>query len=141
MTLLQAKNDLFLQLQSEQDTLADCEEKIVNLVEQKADYENQIKEYEERLNEEESNCESLEAAKRRVSRGAGLEAGRGRGGCFQFQTSKNSNLDLDICAIFFIACACVNTCDPDRGSRGEAGRKHRESRAQHPEAGGREEVT
>ena len=100
MTLLQAKNDLFLQLQSEQDTLADCEEKIVNLVEQKADYENQIKEYEERLNEEESNCESLEAAKRRVSHGAGLEAGRGRGGCFQIQTCKTVVL-VDICVKCF----------------------------------------
>ena len=67
MTLLQTKNDLFLQLQSEQDTLTDCEEKIVNLVEQKAEYENQIKEYEERLNEEESTSEGLEAAKRKVS--------------------------------------------------------------------------
>ena len=67
MTLLQTKNDLFLQLQSEHDTLAEHEEKIVTLVEQKAEYENQIKEYEERLNEEELNGENLEAAKRRVS--------------------------------------------------------------------------
>ena len=48
MTLLQAKNDLFLQLQTEQDTLAECEDKIVTLVNQKADYEQQVKEYEER---------------------------------------------------------------------------------------------
>ena len=85
MTLLQAKNDLFLQLQSEQDTLADCEEKIVNLVEQKPDYENQIKEHDERLNEEESNCESLEAAKRRVSHGVRLETG----GRFPIQAYEN----------------------------------------------------
>ena len=48
VTLLQAKNDLFLQLQTEQDTLSECEDKIVTLVNQKADYEQQIKEYEER---------------------------------------------------------------------------------------------
>ena len=42
VTLLQAKNDLFLQLQSEGDTLTECEEKIVNLVQQKAEYENQV---------------------------------------------------------------------------------------------------
>ena len=48
MTLLQAKNDLFVQLQTEQDTLAECEDKIVALVNQKAEYESQIKEYEDR---------------------------------------------------------------------------------------------
>ena len=32
VTLLQAKNELFLQLQSEQDQLADAEEKIEHLV-------------------------------------------------------------------------------------------------------------
>ena len=48
MTLLQTKNDLFLQLQTEQDTLAECEDKIVTLVNQKAEYESQIKEYEDR---------------------------------------------------------------------------------------------
>ena len=48
MTLLQQKNDIFLQLQSEQDTRAECEEKVVALVRQKADYEGQIKELEDR---------------------------------------------------------------------------------------------
>ena len=48
MTLLQAKNDLFLQLQTEHDTLSECEDKIVTLVNQKAEYESQIKEYEDR---------------------------------------------------------------------------------------------
>ena len=66
VTLLQAKNDLFVQLQTEQDTLAECEDKIVALVNQKAEYENQVKEYEERLNEEENSNEKLEGDKRKV---------------------------------------------------------------------------
>ena len=47
--LLQQKNDLFLSLQTEQDTLTECEDKIVSLVNQKAEYEQQRKEYEDRL--------------------------------------------------------------------------------------------
>ena len=37
-----AKQDLYMQLQSEQDSVADCEEKLMTLVQQKAGYETQI---------------------------------------------------------------------------------------------------
>jgi len=37
--LLQAKSDLFLQLQAEQDNVADLDERIAQLVNQKGDYE------------------------------------------------------------------------------------------------------
>ena len=53
VTLLQSKNDLFLQLQAEQDSMSDQEERIQQLVQQKADYESQLKELEERISEEE----------------------------------------------------------------------------------------
>jgi len=42
VTLLQAKNDLFLQLQAEQDNISDLEERIQQLVNQKGDYEEQV---------------------------------------------------------------------------------------------------
>lgn len=42
VTLLQAKNDLFLQLQAEQDNVSDLEERIAQLVNQKGDYEEQV---------------------------------------------------------------------------------------------------
>ncbi|KAK7113251.1 hypothetical protein V1264_012571 [Littorina saxatilis] len=53
VTLLQSKNDIYLQLQAEQDNLADAEEKIEKLVSQKGDYETQLKELEERLLDQE----------------------------------------------------------------------------------------
>ncbi|XP_076459067.1 myosin heavy chain, striated muscle-like isoform X1 [Babylonia areolata] len=59
VTLLQAKNDLYLQLQAEQDNLADAEEKIEKLVTQKADYEQQLKELEERLLDQEDESGEL----------------------------------------------------------------------------------
>ncbi|XP_076442373.1 myosin heavy chain, striated muscle-like isoform X3 [Babylonia areolata] len=59
VTLLQAKNDLYLQLQAEQDNLADAEEKIEKLVGQKADYEQQLKELEERLLDQEDESGEL----------------------------------------------------------------------------------
>ena len=40
--LMQAKNDLSLQLQAEQDNMADMEERIAQLVNQKGDYEEQV---------------------------------------------------------------------------------------------------
>jgi myosin heavy subunit len=66
VTLLQSKNDLFLQLQAEQDNLSDAEERVIQLVSQKADYEEQLKELEERLGEEEGTSEELEAAKAKL---------------------------------------------------------------------------
>jgi chromosome segregation ATPase len=47
VTLLEQKNDLYLQLQTEQDAVADLEERVEKLVTQKADFEGQIKEMEE----------------------------------------------------------------------------------------------
>jgi len=42
VTLLQTKNDLFLQLQAEQDNISDLEERISQLVNQKGNYEEQV---------------------------------------------------------------------------------------------------
>lgn len=67
VTLLQQKNDIFLQLQTEQDNLADSEEKVSKLILQKADMEQQIKEFEERLNDEEDSNRNLEEAKRKLA--------------------------------------------------------------------------
>ena len=39
VTLLQTKSDLFLQLQAEQDNVADLDERITQLINQKGDYE------------------------------------------------------------------------------------------------------
>ena len=66
VTLLQAKNDLFLQVQAEQDSMNDAEERISQLVTQKADYEQQIKDMEERLQDEEGTCDTLEDNKRKL---------------------------------------------------------------------------
>jgi hypothetical protein len=51
VTLLEQKNDLYLQLQTEQDAVADLEERVEKLVTQKADFEGQIKEMEDRFNQ------------------------------------------------------------------------------------------
>ncbi|KAL5969171.1 Myosin heavy chain striated muscle [Taenia solium] len=67
VTLLQQKNDIFLQLQTEQDNLADAEEKVSKLILQKADMEQQIKELEERLSDEEDASRNLEEAKKKLA--------------------------------------------------------------------------
>ncbi|PAA70003.1 hypothetical protein BOX15_Mlig001576g2 [Macrostomum lignano] len=66
VTLLQQKNDIFLQLQAEQDTLADAEEKIESLIKQKADFESQLKELEDRLLDEEDAANELEGVKKKM---------------------------------------------------------------------------
>ncbi|XP_052774021.1 myosin heavy chain, striated muscle-like isoform X10 [Mya arenaria] len=66
VTLLQQKNDMYLQLQAEQDTLIDAEEKIERLIKQKADFESQMKELEERLLDEEDAAAELEALKKKM---------------------------------------------------------------------------
>ncbi|XP_046579111.1 LOW QUALITY PROTEIN: myosin heavy chain, striated muscle-like [Haliotis rubra] len=53
VTLMQAKNDLFLEVQTKQDTIDDCEERVEQLLRQKSDFEAQLKELEERLLDEE----------------------------------------------------------------------------------------
>ena len=64
--LLQSKNDLFLQLQAEQDNLSDAEERVIQLISQKGDYEERLKELEERLGDEEGTSEELESAKAKL---------------------------------------------------------------------------
>jgi chromosome segregation ATPase len=66
VTLLEQKNDLYLQLQTEQDAVADLEERVEKLVTQKADFEGQIKEMEERLLDEEDAAAELEVIKRKM---------------------------------------------------------------------------
>jgi len=64
--LLQAKNDLFIQLQAEQDNLIDAEEKVEKLVMQKIEFQSQIKEMEERLLDEEDAGAELAAVKTKM---------------------------------------------------------------------------
>ncbi|KAL4239400.1 hypothetical protein ACF0H5_000216 [Mactra antiquata] len=66
VTLLQQKNDMYLQLQAEQDTLIDAEEKIERLIQQKADFEQQLKDLEERLLDEEDAAAELEAVRKKM---------------------------------------------------------------------------
>ncbi|XP_067673666.1 myosin heavy chain, striated muscle-like [Haliotis asinina] len=64
VTLMQAKNDLFLEVQTKQDTIDDCEERVEQLLKQKSDFEAQLKELEERLlNEEDANSAAVEKRK------------------------------------------------------------------------------
>ncbi|XP_048256831.1 myosin heavy chain, striated muscle-like [Haliotis rufescens] len=55
VTLTEAKNNLFLQVQTQQDTIDDCEERIEQLLKQKEETDVQMKELNDRLTEEESN--------------------------------------------------------------------------------------
>ncbi|KAK3591327.1 hypothetical protein CHS0354_028436 [Potamilus streckersoni] len=66
VTLLQQKNDLYLQLQAEADTMGEQEEKIERLIKQKAEFEQQIKEMEERLLDEEDAAAELETLKKKM---------------------------------------------------------------------------
>jgi hypothetical protein len=50
---MEQKNNLYIQLQTEQDTVIELEERVEQLVTQKADFESQMKEMEERLMDEE----------------------------------------------------------------------------------------
>ncbi|XP_035695137.1 myosin-16-like isoform X1 [Branchiostoma floridae] len=65
-TLSQDKNDLVLQLQAEQDNLADAEERCAALIKTKADYESQIQELRERLEDEEDANAELTSSKRKI---------------------------------------------------------------------------
>merc|ERR1719239_919586 len=64
--LFQAKNDLFIELQAEQDKLIDAEEKIEGLITQKFAYEKQIKELEDRLLDEEDAVADMEEKKKKM---------------------------------------------------------------------------
>ncbi|XP_069125116.1 myosin heavy chain, striated muscle isoform X8 [Argopecten irradians] len=66
VTLLEQKNDLFLQLQTLEDSMGDQEERVEKLIMQKADFESQIKELEERLLDEEDAAADLEGIKKKM---------------------------------------------------------------------------
>ena len=53
LTLKESKDDMFLQLQTEQDKLSDAEERIEQLIGQKGDFTDKLKDLEERLADEE----------------------------------------------------------------------------------------
>nr|APM87889.1 myosin heavy chain 7 isoform b [Siniperca chuatsi] len=66
VTLLQEKNDLQLQVQSEQDNLCDAEERCEGLIKSKIQLEAKIKELTERLEDEEEMNAELTAKKRKL---------------------------------------------------------------------------
>ncbi|XP_063288744.1 myosin-4-like [Pelobates fuscus] len=66
VSLLQEKNDLLLQVQSEGETLADAEERCEGLIKNKIQLESKIKELTERLEDEEESNAELTAKKRKL---------------------------------------------------------------------------
>ncbi|XP_021367481.1 myosin heavy chain, striated muscle-like [Mizuhopecten yessoensis] len=66
VTLLEQKNDLFLQLQTIEDSMGDKEEQVEKLIMQKADFEARLKELEERLLDEEDASADLEGIKKKM---------------------------------------------------------------------------
>ncbi|XP_071128910.1 myosin heavy chain, striated muscle-like isoform X1 [Mytilus edulis] len=64
--LLEQKNDMYLQLQSEQDNVVDLEQRVEQLITQKAEFESQMKEMEERLLDEEDAASELEGLKKKM---------------------------------------------------------------------------
>ncbi|XP_063315510.1 myosin-4-like [Pelobates fuscus] len=66
VSLLQEKNDLLLQVQSEGETLADAEERCEGLIKSKIQLESKIKEITERLEDEEESNAELTAKKRKL---------------------------------------------------------------------------
>ncbi|CAN2389192.1 microtubule motor activity, partial [Pristimantis euphronides] len=66
VVLLQEKNDLSLQVQSEGETLADAEERCEGLINSKIQLEAKIKEINERLEDEEESNSELTAKKRKL---------------------------------------------------------------------------
>lgn len=64
--LMEQKNNLYIQLQTEQDTVIELEERVEQLVTQKADFETQMKEMEDRLMDEEDAAAELEGLKKKM---------------------------------------------------------------------------
>merc|ERR1711974_423918 len=64
--LVQEKNDLALQLASEQDTLSDSEDRCDQLIRNKIDLEGKVKELQERLEDEEELTNELVGKKRKL---------------------------------------------------------------------------
>ncbi|KAI3381133.1 hypothetical protein SNEBB_007545 [Seison nebaliae] len=59
VTLVQEKNDIFLQLEAERENISGKDDQCQKLIVQKADLENQVKELEERVSEEENSGAKL----------------------------------------------------------------------------------
>ncbi|KAM3910492.1 myosin-4-like [Leptodactylus fuscus] len=66
VALVQEKNDLLLQVQSESETLADAEERCEGLIKNKIQLESKLKELNERLEDEEESNAELTAKKRKL---------------------------------------------------------------------------
>ncbi|XP_045214008.1 myosin heavy chain, striated muscle-like [Mercenaria mercenaria] len=64
--LRRQKDDMYFQLQAEQDTMGEYEEKMENLIKEKAEYQAQIKDLEERCLDEEDAAAELQAVKQRM---------------------------------------------------------------------------
>lgn len=67
VTLTEQKNDIYLQLQTQEDTMAELEERLEKFVSEKADFEAQIKEMEEKLLDEEDAAAELEDLKKKLT--------------------------------------------------------------------------
>ncbi|XP_046579110.1 LOW QUALITY PROTEIN: myosin heavy chain, striated muscle-like [Haliotis rubra] len=66
--LMESKNKMFLEVQTQQDTIDDCEERIEQLLKGKEDFKNQVKELEDRLlDEEDANADAVENRKKMES--------------------------------------------------------------------------
>jgi myosin heavy chain 6/7 len=64
--LVREKNDLYLQLESQRNTLGEAEERLTRLATQKSDLESQIKDLEERFGEEEAQAQELNKKKKKI---------------------------------------------------------------------------
>ncbi|XP_054160100.1 myosin heavy chain, muscle-like isoform X3 [Oppia nitens] len=64
--LLQEKNDLFLQLDSERSSSGDVEERLLKAISQKADLESQLSDLQDRLSHEEDAHTSLNSSKKKL---------------------------------------------------------------------------
>jgi myosin heavy chain 6/7 len=60
------KNNLYIQLQTEQDTVIELEERVEQLITQKADFDSQMQEMENRLMDEEDAAAELEGLKKKM---------------------------------------------------------------------------
>jgi len=66
VSLSQAKNDLVIQLRVEQDSRVDAEERITQLITQKGNYEEQLKDLDKRLEDQEAANEELELSNKKL---------------------------------------------------------------------------
>jgi len=64
--LLKSKNDLILQLQSDEDKFGDAEERIEQLLKQKGEFQETSKDYEDRINDAEDALDEMESKKNKL---------------------------------------------------------------------------